>query len=222
MPNADNLRRLPQAYSERQRNDAMKFMEKFPMAENLYGFFAPHYWGYALQHLDECTTMPCISLGHVDELYGKSGIAKTIVKTQIVGVYSLTTARDSLNSTTADLAADLFLANYGYQCTLYGMMIFFSKYATDWKETKSSFDVQDVLRQFRAKFLPWWCSRLPNEYPVEDDQPDVPRGQEAKLEVIRRWMESGDDVRKHELYKCGMITDKDIEKAKRDLDAMTF
>lgn len=222
MPNVDNSRRLPQAFSKRQGDDAMKFMEKFPRVENLYGFFAPHYWGYALQHLDECTTMPCITLGHVDDLYGKSGIAKTIVKTQIVGVYSLTTARDSLNSTTAELAAELFLANYGYQCTLYGMMIFFSKYATDWKETKSSFDVQDVLKQFRAKFLPWWCSQIPEEKVVEEQDDGKPKGVDALRCVIRQWLEDGENPRDHDLYKIGYIDEKVLREVEQEFNNNTF
>jgi len=197
-------------------------MESFPRIENLYSFFAPHYWGYALQHLDDCLTKPCIMLRQIDELYGKQGVAKTIVKTQIVGVYSLTTARESLNTNTADLAADLFIANFGYRCSLYGMMVFFAKYVTDFKETKSSFDVQDILKQFREKFLMWWCSQIPEEKVVEEKDDGKPKGVDALRCVIRQWLEDGENPRDHDLYKIGYIDEKVLREVEQEFKDNTF
>ena len=100
-------------------------------------------------HATECATQPCITLAMVDALYDKEGTIQTlamvdalydkegtiqrIVRGMFTGMYSLTTSREPLNQQASDMAADLFIAKYGHECTLYAMMHYFGNYLTEYK-----------------------------------------------------------------------------------------
>ena len=159
---------------------------------------------------DKCVTEPCILLMHVDEIYNCEDAAKRIVKTQLVGIYSVGTAKDMLNPTTADLAADLFIANHGHRCTLYQLLLYFAKYVSDFKETRSTFDVQDIIQQYGKKFLPWWNSIVPEkkEEPVKSNKP---KGQAALDEYLKSKAARGEDLRTGGLYELGWVNEDTIK-----------
>ena len=208
-------RRLPKVYSKRQREEAEAFLERNPIAENLYGRFSPRNWGWAIMNVDGCMTKPCILLMHVDEIYGKQGLAKTIVKENITGVYGMSIAREGINVTAAEQAAELFVANYGHQCTLYQLLVYFAKYISDFKESRSYFDFQDILQQYRKKFLPWWAANLPKPQEGET-KPNKVVGQQALDEYLRSIAARGEDIRQCNLYKSGIVKDENIQRIEQN------
>ena len=202
-------------------------MRSFPTIEKVYHFFAPSMWAYALGHQEECLTYPCITLRMIDGLYGTDGAAQAIVKTQLVGVYQLSTARDQHNDNAAAMAAGLFVSKYGHECTLYAMMLYFGNYLTEYKSSFAQYDVQDVLQQFGRKFLPWWRSRRERERPRNGNTSGtvavgVPVGKDAKLIHLRRCVRDGIDIRQGGLYRMGFVTDADISRAEREVEEGVF
>lgn len=184
-------------------------------------------WAYALQHQSECLSYPCITLRMIDGLYGTDGAAQAIVKTQLVGVYQLSTARDQYNDNAAVMAAGLFVSKYGYECTLYAMMLYFGNYLTEYKSSFAQYDVQDVLQQFGRKFLPWWRQkrergRTPVGEATGTKAAGVPTGREAMLIHLRRCVRDGTDIRQGGLYRTGLVSDADIERAEREVAAGIF
>ena len=117
-------------YSEAQKAAIEAFRGHFDTTQKLFNVFAPSNWGYMISHLDECLKSACVTLSQVDAVYC-DGVAKQIVRNQIAGVYSLCTARDQYNSSGIDMAADIFIAKYGHECTLYAMMVYFGNYMTE-------------------------------------------------------------------------------------------
>lgn len=195
-----------------------QFLEKFPSTEKLIRFFAPSMWGYCLQHIDDCVNQPCITLSQVDAVYNQFGVAQNIVKSQFVGIYSLSTAREELNQQAANLATDIFISKYGNECTLYGLMLYFSGYLTEYKASFSQYDVQDILQQFSKKFLPWWRNKV-GIAKTEDQEPVKERGISIQ-QMLRIWVQEGrtdEDFRNGGLYRTGQITDAMIRKARKEV-----
>lgn len=125
----------------------------------------------------------------------------------------------------ANNAAALFVAKYGNQCTLYGVMLYFGNYSTEYKSSFAQFDVQDVLQQFSKKFLPWWQSRLGREQnskaTIKDDD-TRPRGIEALKIYIKRTLSEGGDIRAGGLYRQGQITEALIAECEKEIREGVF
>lgn len=189
-------------------------MEVFPTIGKVYSYFCPARWEHALSHVDECLTHPCVTLAQVDELYHVMGAAKAIVKGQLTGIYSLSTAREQYNEQAADLATAMFIAKYGHVCSLYDMMLYFGNYLLEYKSSYAAFDVQDVLMQFSRKYLPWKRQRV---------RPDESQQQQTKgitlAEMVYKWVADGrtdEDFREGGLYQGGIITDAMIAAARAE------
>ena len=181
-------------------------------------------WSHALMHIDECLTYPCISLAQVDDAYNAPGTAKNIVRGHLIGIYSLSTAREKYNEQAADLASNLFMAKHGKLCTLYDTMLYFGDYLMTYKQSLSAYDVQDILLQFGRRYLPWKRSR------VLPEQEQQSKGITIE-EMVYRWVAGGrTDEDFHEnsgLYRQGNITDKMIQAARieyqrREADGEVF
>ena len=149
----------------------------------------------------------------MDSLYSTSGAAKTIISNQFVGLYSLSTAKESFNRSSADLAADIFLGKYGTICSMYALIVYFAQYLTEYKSSFSQFDVQDILLQFSRKFLPWWRGRLAETKNV------APQPQRAEFDpiaernayLLEEYIANGFDVRQSGLYAYGFITEDEVK-----------
>lgn len=197
--------------------EAQRFKEKFPDIYKVYAFFAPATYGRALANIDKCLTEPSILLADVDSLYSTSGAAKTIISNQFVGLYSLSTAKESFNRSAADLAADIFLGKYGAICSIYALIVYFAKYLTDYKASFAQFDVQDILLQFGKRFLPWWRERLAETKNV------APQPQRAEFDpiaernayLLEEYVSKGLDVRQSKLYAYGLITEDEVKELER-------
>ena len=191
-------------------------MTHFPTVETLLRFFSPARWGYCVMHATECATQPCITLAMVDALYDKEGTIQRIVRGMFTGIYSLTTSREPLNQQASDMAADLFIAKYGHECTLYAMMHYFGNYLTEYKASYAQYDVQDILRQF-GKFLPRWRQRLAeNDQPQQVKEAAQPVGIEGLKVMIRNRLYNGETLEQLKggyLYTAGIVTDEMLTEA---------
>lgn len=200
-------------YSEAQKAAIEAFRGHFDTTQKLFNVFAPSNWGYMISHLDECQKSPCVTLSQVDAVY-RDGVAKQIVRNQIAGVYSLCTARDQYNSSGIDMAADIFIAKYGHECTLYAMMVYFGNYMTEYKASYAQFDIQDILQQFGRKFLPWWRQRLEPERPKQESTAKL-TGMDALYRMLADRLLDGqtlDDIRQCSLFRWGFVKEEDLPK----------
>ena len=152
----------------------------------------------------------------VDALYDKEGTIQRIVRGMFTGIYSLTTSREPLNEQASDMAADLFVAKYGNECTLYAMMLYFGNYLTEYKACYCQYDVQDILRQF-GKFLPRWRQRLAeNEQPQQVKEAAQPAGVEGLKMMLRNRLydgETAEQLKEGYLYTAGIVTDEMLTEA---------
>ena len=202
--------------SERQRDEIGKFTAHFDTVQKLYNVFSASNWGYMLSHIDECMKSPCITLSQVDAVYKTEGVARELVKNQLVSIYSMSTAKEPYNHGAAAMAADVFIAKYGHRCTLYAMMIYFANYLTEYKSSYSQYDVQDILQMFGRKFLPWWNARAARFHGEQEEDTGKLVGKPALIAWFARRIldgETTDDLRKSALYEMGVVSDKEIDEA---------
>ena len=193
--------------------EAQRFKEKFPDIYKVYAFFAPATYGRALANIDKCLTEPSILLADVDSLYSTSGAAKTIISNQFVGLYSLSTAKESFNRSSADLAADIFLGKYGTICSMYALIVYFAQYLTEYKASFAQFDVQDILLQFSKKFLPWWRGRLAEvkNIPTQPQRMETDPIAERNAYLLEEYTQNGLDIRQSGLYAYGLISESEVK-----------
>lgn len=209
---------LVQLLSVRQRHNVDAFMVKFPSVGKLLKFFVPANWGYCIAHTNDCIMNPCVTLLQVDAAYSAPGTAQNITAGMFVGLYSMTTAKEPYNQQAANLAAELFVAKYGNECTLYGIMLYFANYLTEYKSSFAQYDVQDILQQFPKKFVPWWRLRLSecSEQPKQISEAGQPKGKDALPVMLRNRLYNGESVESIKsgfLYSQGTITDTMISEA---------
>ena len=209
-----------QNLTQRQRYQRSTFFRNFDTKEKLIKTFAPSMWSYFMQRQEQCFEAPEMMIGDVDAYYGY-GVALELLRNQMVGVYTISTAKTIYDTNAMNLAADLFIGKYGKHCSMYALMLYFGNYLTEYKSTYGQFDMQDILQQFGKKFLPWWRGKLNTEYEteqMEDESNTGLVGQEAKIWMLAQRLKEGqtvDDLRKCNLYKLGMLTDGEIEQAKQ-------
>ena len=118
------------------------------------------------------------------------------------------------NSSGIDMAADIFIAKYGHECTLYAMMVYFGNYMTEYKQSYAQFDIQDILQQFGKKFLPWWRQRLEPERPKTETTAKL-TGMDALYRMLADRLLDGqtlDDIRQCSLFRWGFVKEEDLPK----------
>lgn len=153
-------------------------------------------------------------LKHLDRLYEHDGLAKMVVKANIIGIYSVSMASFTYKDESMNITADLFVAKYGGELSMYAMMLYFANYLMEYKTSHSAFDMQDILQQCGKKFLPWWRDKLSN---LENDRPKEKVkgliGRDAKIAMLGERLIKGqtlDDIKKCNLYRFGYTNDKDF------------
>lgn len=181
-------------------------------------YFSPVNVAKAVTNESECVSRPCITLREVDKVY-KDGTSQSIIRNLISGLYSMSLTKERMPYEAVNNAAALFVAKYGHQCTLYGVMLYFGNYSTEYKTSYAQFDVQDILQQFHKKFLPWWQSRISRARNSETttDEDTRPRGQEALKIYIKEILSNGGDIRAGGLYKMGRITEALIAECQKEV-----
>lgn len=192
-------------------------MRKFPTAQALKKSFSPARLGFYLSDKERCCREYAPSLMQVDSIYGK-GTATDLLTDMYLSVYRLSTIKEPFTIETANQAASLFLGSYRKTCNLYQMMLYFAMYPTMFKSSYFQFDTTDILRQYGAKFLPWYQSQTTDEEEPQRPvaRPSEPVGLEARDIYLREQIRNGADIRQGGLYRFGFVTEWELQQLERD------
>lgn len=202
-----------------------KFLEHFNNRSRLIAFFCPANWSYCVEHIGKCLKAPSVKLSQLATLYQDANLARELMATQITGLYAMSMGTYQLNEAVVQQAAEMFVAHYGRTCSVYDMMLYFAHYTIEFKGNTYQLDVQDILKQFKAKYRDW-RSRLdiPDEQPRQPTprKSDEPTGYEALKKLVVERLQRGEDVRTSFLYEAGFITEKLIKECQLIADGETF
>ena len=211
--------------SERQKSEIRRFKTLYPYESDVLGKFSPSNWARAVENQEKCYSAPCVMLKHLDRVYNHNGLAKLVVKNNMIGVYSASSATYQYKEDVMNMVADMFIAKFGGELNLYAMMLYFANYLLEYKGTYKEFDMQDVLQQCGKKFLPWWRSKVQCYQPQNDNEEEKYqlKGRDAKIWMLAQRLREGqtvDDLRKCNLYSLSLnsdlaVTEQDLEDAKR-------
>ena len=154
----------------------------------------------------------------VDSIYGK-GTATDLLTDMYLSVYRLSTIKEPFTIETANQAASLFLGSYRKTCNLYQMMLYFAMYPTMFKSSYFQFDTTDILRQYGAKFMPWYQSQTTEDEQTEPVQARTtePKGIEARNIYLREQIRKGVDVRQGGLYRFGFVSEDELRKIEMEI-----
>ena len=148
------------------------FFNRFPTREKVTEAFKPANWGRFLSNEEKCVKAPSVALGRIDSLYSIPGLTVSLIKTQIMGIYTLSAPNGSTpNLQAMDMTATMFVAsNKG--CGIYEAALYFAGYQGSYKSKRSymAFDTGDILSAFRSSFLPYW-QQLQGKYYDRGEQP---------------------------------------------------
>lgn len=180
--------------------------------------FSPKYLGFFLTEKERTINEYSPNLHEIDTIYGK-GTSTNLLTEMYLSVYRLSTIKEPFTIETATQAASLFFGSYRKSCNLYQMMLYFAMYPTTFKSSYFQFDTTDILRQYGAKFIPWFQSQTTDE---EQEQPvqtrtAEPRGIEARNIYLREQIRKGADVRQGGLYRFGFVTEEEIQQLEREV-----
>lgn len=201
-------------------NDGRKeeFMRRFPTAQNLKKSFDPTRLGFYLSEKSRCLTEYSPNLQQIDDIYGK-GVSVDLLTELYLSTYRLSTIKEPFTQETATQAASLFFGSYRKTCNLYQMMLYFSMYPTTFKSSYFQFDTTDILRQYGAKFLPWYQSQTTDEEQEQQVQTrqTEPRGIDARNIYLKEQMRNGKDIRQGGLYLFGFVTEEEVQQLEREM-----
>lgn len=200
------------ALSERQQGEMDKFRKHFPDETSLCAYFAPVKWAGVLGNANHSLLYPSVTLLMIGRTYYE-GIPKQIVYNNLTGIFKMAEPREPINESVIDMTADIFVSKFGAELSVFGMLYYFAAYLTEYKSSYGKFDLQDVLRQCGKVFMPWWRNRLgkveEKEKQAEETSKEV--GKAALWTYLRReYVAQGRSVRESNLYRYGMIPEKDI------------
>ena len=200
------------ALSERQSEQEANFKKKYPDESAVLSYFAPVKWAATLKHPNNSLYFPDVMLGRLDVMYHE-GLARLVVKENLRGIFTMAEPREPFNNEVMDRTADIFVSKFGAELSVFGMLYYFAAYLTEYKSSYGKFDLQDVLRQCGKVFMPWWRNRLgkveEKEKQAEETSKEV--GKAALWTYLRReYVAQGRSVRESNLYRYGMIPEKDI------------
>ena len=163
--------------------------------------------------MSRCAIAPCVLLGHLNKIYQTDGAAQSIVKQQIAALYAMALAKEAYNSNVFDTAAAAFVASNGMTCNLYAMMAYFGGYLTSYKQTTALFDISDILRSFKTRFLPVWMN-LQDKSQKRQETEVKPRisGRAALWSYLRsEYVAKGRNVRESNLYATGLLPEAEAK-----------
>lgn len=180
--------------------------------------FSPDRLGYYLSDRERCLKEYSPTLDKVDALFGKD-TSIYILRELYISLYKLSTVKEPFTQETATQAASLFFGSYRKTCNLYQMMLYFAMYPTTFKSSYFQFDTTDILRQYGAKFIPWFQSQTTDDTPTEPVQTrqTEPRGIEARNIYLREQIRKGVDVRQGGLYRFGFVTEEEVQQLEREM-----
>lgn len=204
------------------------FFNRFSTKEKVIENFKPANWWKFLGNEESCVKAPTVTLCRIDSLYNSPGLAVTLIKEQIMGIYTMSAPNGSApNMQAMEMAASMFTAsNKG--CGIYEAELYFAGYQGKYKSKRSymAFDTGDILSAFGANFLPYW-QQLQGKYDTNTQQEQLQRttgeitGKAAlQLYISRTVEELGDGekgieafMQKSAMARLGYITRQNIEEA---------
>ena len=198
--------------SARQKSEAQRFREIFPSEDRVIAFFAPVKWAAASANPSKCLMLPTVTLDMVDRIYGKE-LSLSIVVNNIVGLYTVTKPREPHYKDSIELTANLFVGKFGSQLSIFGMLLFFADYLTEYKNSYGQFDLPDILRSCSKSFLPKWLERVGRtEKPCNKNEGCVETGKAALYRYLRReYVNKGIDVRTSPIVMHGNFSEKELK-----------
>lgn len=198
-----------------------EFLKKFPTLDKVFEVFGPDNWRYALEHVDKVVKVVAPSMNRLNIIYKTIDADVTLFIKHLVSYYLLVErSGKQLSRDTCMNAAAIFLGKNACECTPPKLLCYFSNYSY-FKETYREFDPEDIIVQYNKKFIEWWGIQMTkfgykSEKHLTDDK--EPCGLEALKLTIRRWIEQGEDSRKHVLYKMSRyVSDDMIAEVEREI-----
>lgn len=148
----------PSSLSEKQRADAEAFLLIYPSERDVLAFFAPVKWAAAVANAGKCMAYPHMTLQLLDLTYTE-GISAQLVENNIRGIFTLARPHEPINDAAVAHVAQLFVAKFGTELSVFAVLLYFAQYLTDYKSSYGQFDLVDVLRQCGKQFVPKWRAR---------------------------------------------------------------
>lgn len=211
-PKNEPLRR-PSSLSEKQKSDVEAFLRIFLSEHDVLAYFAPVKWPAAIANVKDCTAYPNMTLQMLDLTYCE-GTAARMVENNIRGIFSLARPHEPIVDASVRLTAQLFVAKYGTELSVFAALLYFAQYLTDYKSSYGQFDLVDVLRQCGKQFLPKWCARLSRKQTKDAQQMEGCRevGKAALYKYLRReYVAKGIDIRTSPIVRLSSFSDQEIE-----------
>ena len=177
----------------------------------MLAYFAPAKWAAAIANADKATVFPEMTLKMLDTTYSK-GLAQRVVDNNIRGLYSLGRPHEPIIGTAVQQSAQLFVAKYGTELSVFGTLLYFAQYLIDYKSVYGQFDLVDVLRQCGKAFLPVWLKRMGRLQRGKSESVEcVETGKAALHSYLRReYLDKGRDLSESNIVRFGFISKKEI------------
>ena len=203
----------PNSLSEKQRADGEAFLLIYPSERDVLAYFAPVKWAAAVANAHKCTVYPNMTLQLLDLTYSE-GISARLVENNIRGLFSLARPHEPINDTAVSHVAQLFVAKYGTELSVFSVLLYFAQYLTDYKSSYGQFDLVDVLHQCGKQFVPKWRTRLGRLREKETKQSEgyCEVGIAALYTYLRReYVAKGKDIRTSPVVMLSSLTEKDLK-----------
>lgn len=144
--------------SERQKAETERFWEIFPSEDKVMAFFAPMKWAAASANPSKCMMLPSVTLAMVDRIYGKE-LSFSIVVNNIVGLFTVTKPREPHYKEAIEQTARMFVGKFGQQLSIFGMLLFFADYLTEYRSSYGQFWPPSfrLRKGCRARTAPSWA-----------------------------------------------------------------
>ena len=198
--------------SERQKAETERFWEIFPSEDKVMAFFAPMKWAAASANPSKCMMLPSVTLAMVDRIYGKE-LSFSIVVNNIVGLFTVTKPREPHYKEAIEQTARMFVGKFGQQLSIFGMLLFFADYLTEYRSSYGQFDLPDILRSCGKSFLPKWLERIGRkEAQANMHEGFVETGKPALYRYLRReYVSKGIDMRTSPIVMHGNYSEKELK-----------
>lgn len=207
------LSKKQNALSVNQKSDGEAFLRIFPSEREVLAYFAPAKWAAAIANADKCTCYSYMTLKLLDCTYSE-GLSNRLVENNIRGIYSLARPTEPIMDSVVKRVAELFVAKYGTELSVFGTLLYFAQYITDHKSSYGQFDLIDVLRQCAKSFLPKWRQRIGKvkERDTTQEEGCKERGTAALYTYLRQeYVAKGIDIRTSPVVKLFKLTEKELQ-----------
>ena len=202
------------------------FLQRFPTLDKVYKAFGPDSWRYALEHIDKAVNTITPSLNRLNLIYNTKDADVALFVKHFLEYYLMVerSGRELGRDVCTNVAA-IFLGRNGTECTPVKLLCYFANYP-EFKDTFREFDPEDIIIQYNKKFKEWWGNQVAKYgyttiKPQTDDK--QPCGLDALKLTVRGWIENGEDLRQHDLYKVfHSITDEMIAEIEKEIALGVF